>query len=84
MREYKNSGRDNIENRGRRVEQNVELRKNKRTEQLLKRRHVCEDEAPVSSSVLGTSQTANRDSITLADLPAIVQGVASVCLPPSI
>lgn len=75
MREYKNAGRDNAENRSRRVENNVELRKNKRTEQLQKRRHVCEDdEETAPASILGMSQAGNRDIVPLASLATIVQG----------
>lgn len=79
MKDYKNKGRDTTEMRGRRHENTVELRKDKRTEQLLKRRNVTEAAGvePRITSPLGQSNVANRPATTLANLPAIIQGVTS-------
>lgn len=78
-KDYKNKGKDASDCRGRRQEHGIELRKEKRTEQLLKRRNVAEvDESIVAPTVLCDSQVANRPGpVSLADLDSIVVGVMS-------
>lgn len=82
MRDYKNRGRDATEARNRRRENTVELRRNKKTEQLMKRRNVVEEEA--SKPVLGQSQLQNVPAspasglpVTDADIPMIAQNICS-------
>jgi hypothetical protein len=82
MRDYKNRGRDATEARNRRRENTVELRRNKKTEQLMKRRNVVEEEA--SKAVLGQSQLQNVPAspasglpVTDADIPMIAQNICS-------
>ncbi len=59
-----------------RHEGQVELRKQARSEQLQKRRHVVDDEDE-PKVVLGESQGSNREAITLANLPEIVAAIKS-------
>lgn len=75
-KDYKNQGRDTREMRGRRVEEKIELRKNSRNEQILKRRNITD--VPDFPAPLGDSQKVNLPksvAVTLADLDSIVEGV---------
>ena len=83
MREYKNRGRDAAEARNRRRENTVELRRNKKTEQLMKRRNVAaEDGSDKAVVALGQSQLQNipasaSTTVTDADIPLISQQIRS-------
>eukprot|EP00051_Salpingoeca_urceolata_P032106 m.496455 g.496455 ORF g.496455 m.496455 type:complete len:521 (-) comp47742_c0_seq1:289-1851(-) len=74
MRDFKYRSKDNSEMRGRRRDVNVELRKNKRVEQTLKRRNVTDEP---SAAPLSTSKLVNRAGLSVADIPSILQGMSS-------
>uniref|UniRef100_A0A803KH79 Importin subunit alpha n=1 Tax=Xenopus tropicalis TaxID=8364 RepID=A0A803KH79_XENTR len=74
MRKFKNKGKDTAELRRRRVEVNVELRKAKKDEQILKRRNVCFPEELVLSPEKNVMQSMQVPSLSLEE---IVQGMNS-------
>lgn len=76
LEQFKNKGRNADTMRRGRREANVSLRKDKRNEQLLKRRLV-RDETSSGPAPLGESQAANKaaSGATLSNLPQIVEGI---------
>lgn len=85
---FKNNGKTANRMRGARANHNIELRKNKRADQLMKRRNLTAANADAAPSPLGDSQVGNRQSgggpagpseeiISLAHLPEICAGIFS-------
>lgn len=73
---FKNEGKTNKEMRNRRQNHNIELRKNKRVDQMMKRRNVIEQKE--ATTPLGNSQTENRKSgASIAQLPELSQMIFS-------
>ena len=77
MPEFKNKGLDNAEVRGRRRETNVELRKNKRGDQMAKRRQMVETEIDVNSTQFTPITSERPSNVTLAQLPDIIHHLRS-------
>jgi len=75
---YKNNGKSAKELRKGRANHNIELRKTKRVDQLMKRRNLETVDAQETPAPLGDSQVTNRPAggkVTLEHLPEIVAGM---------
>uniref|UniRef100_A0A1W7RAB0 Importin subunit alpha n=1 Tax=Hadrurus spadix TaxID=141984 RepID=A0A1W7RAB0_9SCOR len=70
LKHFKHKGKDNEEMRRRRNEINVELRKQKKDDQMLKRRNVTDDNEPLSPV-----HSANK--VPVMSMEEIVQGIQS-------
>jgi len=77
IKEFKNKGLDKDEVRGRRRENNVELRKNKRGDQMAKRRQMTETEEATPLAPLQQNGAEKSANVTLTQLPEIMQNLQS-------
>lgn len=73
LKTYKHKGKDADEMRRRRTETSVELRKQKKDDQLLKRRNVTIDDEPTSP----LQDAGNKQNVQPMSLQDIIQGINS-------